>query len=128
MLGITKSDMEYRKLDKNVGDIDNVSQHLADAILAALGDKDEVHITSENVELHPPKEFHPGICTLLPKHEHIWNEKPGHIHATTHRIDLLPEARPFKPTPYRAGSKGRELEEFEIKQHHSAGFIEHSNA
>lgn len=55
MLGITETDTKYRKCNKNVGDIDTVNQHLPDARLAALGDKDEVPITSENMERHAPK-------------------------------------------------------------------------
>lgn len=71
MLGITKSDTKYRKRDKYVCGIDTVKPHFTDARLEVLGDKDEVPISSENVELHAPKVFHPRISALLRKHEHL---------------------------------------------------------
>lgn len=51
----------------------------------------------------------------------------GNIRDTTHCIDLIPGARRFDTTTYRAGSAGHELEEFEIKLQLSTSFIKHSN-
>lgn len=56
---------------KNVRDVDNVNQHLVDTRVATLGNLDEEPITSENVEIHSPKEYHPRVRTLLRKNEEI---------------------------------------------------------
>ena len=40
------------------------------------------------------------------------------------RIDLKPDAKPFKSPPYRAGHKTRELESTEITKQLDAGVIE----
>lgn len=60
MLGITESDTKYRKRDKNIRDIDTVNQNLADERLAALGDENDVPITSGNVEVHTLKNSTPA--------------------------------------------------------------------
>lgn len=57
MLGIKGIDNKYCNSDKTVRDISTVNQHIADARMDALGDTDEVHNTSENVEIHALKEF-----------------------------------------------------------------------
>lgn len=71
MLGISDSDTKYRKRDKNVHNIDIVNEHLADTRLSALGDKEEVPITSENGDFHAPKELHPCFCALLQQKENL---------------------------------------------------------
>lgn len=81
----------------------------------------------QKVEIHAPKEFNPPIFALLRKHEHVWPEQKGHIHATTHRIDLAPGARLFKFVPYRAGPKAYNLGALEIKRRLPDGVMEHSN-
>lgn len=58
----------YKKREKNVGHVYIVNQHLADARLAALGNQDEEPISSENVEIQAPKEYHSRIRALLRKH------------------------------------------------------------
>lgn len=118
----------YNKHDKNVLDVYTVNKHLIDAILAALGNQEEGPIASENVETHPPKEYHPHIRELPRKHEDLCSEKVGNIHATSHRMDLIPGTRTFNSAPYLAGSKERELEEFERKHQLAAGFIERSHS
>lgn len=105
MLRITESNTKYRKRDKKVCYIDPVNQHLADARQSALGYKDEVPITSEKVLIHLRKEFHPRIRALLRNHKDLWSGQLGHIHGTSHQIDLVPETRTFKSGPYRAGPK-----------------------
>ena len=39
-------------------------------------------------------------------------------------IDLVPDAKPFKSAPYRAGPKTRELEQAEVEKKRKAGVIE----
>lgn len=65
MLGITKSHTKYGNKDHNFRDLDAVNKHLTNAILAVLGTQDEALTTSENVEIHAPKEYHHGILALL---------------------------------------------------------------
>lgn len=118
----------YTKRDKNVRDVDTVNKHLADARLATLGNQEEITITSENVEIHAPKEYHPRVRALLHKHEDLWSGELRNPHGTNLRIDLIPGTTPFKYAPYGAGQKACEPEEFEIKSQLAAGVIEHSNA
>lgn len=56
----------------------------------------------------------------------IYGLENGHIHATTHRIDLVPRARRYKFAPYLAEPKAREFEEFKIKRQLAATVTEHS--
>lgn len=86
-----------------------------------------MEITSEIVEIHAPKEFHPGIVALLRKQDHLSSAKFDHNHATTHHIDCVPEARPFQSVPYRIGTKTRERAEFKIKRQLPARLIKHPN-
>lgn len=113
MIGITTT--TYPRPDKNVCDVDTVNKHPADENLAALGKQDKKRITSENVEVHAPKQYRQLICDLLRKHEDLWSGERGNIHANTHHIDLIPCARSFKFPSYRSGQKAGELEEFDIK-------------
>lgn len=52
----------------------------------------------------------------------------GNIHATTHRIYLIIDARAFKYATYLVGPKERKLESFEIKHQLFSGVFKHSNA
>lgn len=47
-----------QKVRKTLCDTDPVNKHLTDARLDALGNQDEEPNTSENVEIHDPKEYH----------------------------------------------------------------------
>lgn len=123
ILGLTTT--MYTKCDKNVRDVNKVNKHLANSRLAALDNRYEEPFTSENVEIHAPKECHPHIRTLLCKHKNIWSEKLGNILATTHLVNLIPGTRPFKSTTFRAGPKSRKLEEFENKVQLPGGTIKH---
>lgn len=76
------------------------------------------------MKIHAPKNYHTHIRALLRKYEDLWTAELGNIRATTHHIELIPGARPFKSAPYRAGPKERELEELETKLQLAVGFIE----
>jgi hypothetical protein len=43
----------------------------------------------------------------LGKHRSIWNGHLGHVHSTSHMIDLVPGAKPVYAQPYRAGPRAR---------------------
>lgn len=90
IIDIIAADWKYRKRDKNARGIHTVNQIISDAIISELGDTSEVPITSENEENHAPKEVNWRNCPLIWKHEHICSAKGVHIHATNHRIDLVP--------------------------------------
>lgn len=68
MIGLTTT--MYTKRCKNVCDTDPVNKHLGNERIAELGTQDEEPITSENVEIHAAKEYHPRIRTLLRKYEY----------------------------------------------------------
>ena len=61
---------------------------------------------------------------MLRKHEKMWSGELVHIAVTENSIDLVPDARPFKSAPYRAGPKMRELIDFEVNKQLKAGVIE----
>lgn len=90
MLGNTKSDIKYRKRNKNVRDVETFKKLLADAGIAALGTQHEVPTASENVEIHAPKKYHSLIHALLPIIQDPWFGQLGHINSTTPSIDLIP--------------------------------------
>lgn len=71
---------------------------------------------------------HPRIHAILNKSVHLRSSQLGQIHATTHRIDLIPVAIPFNPAPCRSGPRPCKPEEFEINHRLQAGVIEQSNA
>lgn len=56
MLGINEYDNKYRNIDKNICDIYDVKNHLTEAILDALGNQDEVLVTSENEKIQASME------------------------------------------------------------------------
>jgi hypothetical protein len=64
------------------------------------------------------------VFGLLGKHRKMWDGRLGHAHATTHRIQLTPGAKPVHSQPYRAGSAAREAESAEIQRMLKAGVIE----
>lgn len=66
--------------------------------------------TSENVDLHSPKDLNSRIRALLRKHEHLRSEKLGHIHANKHSIYYKSGTRTFKSAAYHAGPKALDLE------------------
>lgn len=61
---------------------------------------------------------------MLRKHKDLWSGRLGNVKITQSRIELIPGARPFKSTLYRAGPKTRRPEIFEIDKELKAGFIE----
>ena len=73
-----------------------------------MGDDEKV-VTAEEIELNVPNEEEEKVRNMLRKHEKILSEKLGDINVTQMRIDLKPDAKPFKSPPYRAGPKTREL-------------------
>lgn len=62
---------------------------------------------------------------VLRKHNDRSSGQLGNGNITQHRIDSIPGASPFKSVPYRAGSKTRETEHFEIYKQLKASVIEH---
>ena len=64
------------------------------------------------------------VFDLLQKHRNMWDGRLGHVHSTSHRIELVPGANPVQCQPYRAGTRARELESTEIQRMLKAGVIE----
>ena len=58
----------------------------------------------------------------------MWDGRLGHAHATSHRIDLIPGAKPVHVPPYRAGARAREAESTEVQRMLKAGVIEPANS
>ena len=51
---------------------------------------------------HLDSRYHARVRALLEKYSSLWDGKLGEIKLTEHRIDLVPDARPFAQPPYRA--------------------------
>ena len=125
-LGIVDDTQHYRKRDISTKDVDVINRHLADAREASEFGKraDETEITVDNIALGVDNKHHDSIRKMLRKHEEMWTGELGTIHVTEHNIDLIPDARPFKSAPYRAGPKTRELVKSEVDKQLAAGVIE----
>lgn len=109
---VMEQDNKYRKRSFIVRNVDLINKHIADGRNAAVEQSTEAQITANNVERHINRKHHPKIPALLKKYQKICEGKVAKTEATTHHIDLIPEARPFKLASYRAGPKTRELEQF----------------
>jgi hypothetical protein len=64
------------------------------------------------------------VLQLLAKHRKMWDGRLGRVDATTHRIDLVPGAKPVHSQPYRAGPSARVAESAEVQRMLKAGVIE----
>lgn len=86
--------------------------------------KDEKSDTADDIDINVPLDKEEAVRAMLCKHEKMWFGQLGEINVTEMRIDLVPDARPFKSAPYRAGPKTRELERAQIDKQLKAGIIE----
>jgi hypothetical protein len=68
------------------------------------------------------------ITTMLSKYSSMWTGRLGEISIAKHRIDLLPDAKTIYQAPYRAGTKGREVEKVEVERMVKEGVIEPANS
>ena len=83
----------------------------------------------EEVDLnHLTPQEREKVFRVLGKHRSMWDGRLGHAHATSHRIDLIPGAKPVHVPPYRAGARAREAESTEVQRMLKAGVIEPANS
>jgi Reverse transcriptase (RNA-dependent DNA polymerase) len=68
------------------------------------------------------------VFRVLGKHRSMWDGHLGHVHSTSHRIDLVPGAKPIHAQPYRAGPRAREAESAEGQRMLKARVIEPANS
>jgi hypothetical protein len=54
----------------------------------------------------------------------MWDSRLGHVHSATHRIQLVPGAKPVHAQLYRAGPRARENESSEVQRMLKEGVIE----
>jgi Retroviral aspartyl protease len=64
------------------------------------------------------------VFQLLSKYRKMWDGRLGRVNSTTHRIDLVPGAKPVHSQPYPAGHSAREAESAEVQRILKAGVIE----
>ena len=74
------------------------------------------------------KKYKQKLISMLEKHSAMWDGHLGHIHATKHRIELTPGAKPVYQQPYRASPTQREHERKEIEKMLTEGVIEPSTS
>jgi hypothetical protein len=64
------------------------------------------------------------VFDVLGCHRSMWDGRLGHVHSATHRIHLVPGAKPVHAQPYRAGPRARENEASEVQRMLKEGVIE----
>jgi transposase InsO family protein len=64
------------------------------------------------------------VLDMLSRHRAMWDGHLGTFTATSHRIELVPDARPVHCQPYRAGPQARQAETTEVDKMLKAGVIE----
>jgi hypothetical protein len=64
------------------------------------------------------------VLGILSKHRAMWDGHLGTFTATSHRIELVPDARPVHCQPYRAGPHARQAETTELEKMLRSGVIE----
>jgi len=75
-----------------------------------------------------PKELHEKVHGLLDQFKGMWSGRLGELKATTHHIQLKPDAKPVYSDPYRAGPHRRLEIEKQVKKMLDLGVIEPSDA
>ena len=73
---------------------------------------------------HLDSRYRARVRDLLEKYSSMWDGGLGEIKLTEHRIDLMPDARPFAQPPYRAGPKARQIEQEHVDKMLREGVIE----
>jgi len=73
-------------------------------------------------------ELHGKVHGLLDQFKGMWSGKLGELKATTHHIQLKPEAKPVYSAPYRAGPHRRLEIEKQVKKMLDLGVMEPSDA
>jgi hypothetical protein len=63
------------------------------------------------------------ILGILSKHRAMWDGHSGTFTATSHRIELVPDARPVHCQPYRVGPNARQAETTEMAKMLRSGVI-----
>jgi len=71
-----------------------------------------------------PTELHGKVHGLLDQFEGMWSGKLVELKATTHHIELKPDAKPVYSAPYRAGPHRRMEVEKQVRKMLDLGFIE----
>jgi hypothetical protein len=56
---------------------------------------------------HLPNDLRRKVVGLLTKHQDMWSGNLGEIKVTSHRVELIPGAKPVLQPPYREGQKSR---------------------
>lgn len=77
---------------------------------------------------HLEPEYKAQLKTLLIKYEDIFNDMPGRTNLGYHSIQLLPDAKPFKLSPYRVHPEKAELIKQELELMLRIGVIEPSSS
>jgi len=75
-----------------------------------------------------PTELHGKVHGLLDQFKGMWSGKLGELKATTHHIQLMPDAKPVYSAPYRGGPHRRLKIEKQVKKMLHLGVIEPSDA
>ena len=72
---------------------------------------------SDRVDLaHLDPKERTAVLAMLEPHREMWDGRLGTVTATSHRIDVVPGAKPIHAQPYRAGARAREVERQEIEK------------
>lgn len=108
-------DGKFRKPHIDSNNIENISKQLADQRESHMAE-DEKPKTADDTTVDVPRDKEEAVHNMLRKHEMIYYGQLGEIKATELQIDLKQDAKTFKPPPYRAAQKKRELGKSEIEK------------
>lgn len=118
-----KTDQKFRKQSVNAHEVQTNKKQFGDPRKQDM-EADEKPIKVDDIDLHIRGDRQDEVCHMLCKHEGTWSGKLGDMNVTTMRIDVVPDAKPFKYPPYTAGPKTRELERAKIGKQLVACVIE----
>ena len=65
---------------------------------------------------------------MLTPYSHMWQGQLGAVNAAKHRIEINPDAKPFRSQPYKAGPADREETTREVKRQLALGVIKPSQS
>ena len=107
-----------------------VSSEVLNRIPATNPEKDlENSFTLDNVDLsNLTEDQRQKVIEMLKPYEKMWSGHLGTVKTAEHRIDLLPDSKPFRSQPYRAGPLEREMQHAEVQRQLAKGVIEPSKS
>lgn len=81
-------------------------------------------VTAHYIDIGMSVEKKDAVRYMFRRHKNIWSGQLCEINVTKMRINIVPDSKPFKSKPFRAGPKTRELERTKIDKQLKSGVME----